>query len=148
LMMMQRNFIGEFQINYLRIMKSLLLVAIVALSLSCAAQKEIKLEQLKDYIGDSVKVQGVISGVRFLDGAKNTPTFINVGGAYPDQLLTIVIWGDVRKALVIVPTPKDAGNKIIVSGKVELYNGKPQIVVKNPRQFQIIQDAQKELELP
>jgi hypothetical protein len=42
----------------------------------------------------------------------------------------------------IVPSTKDAGNKIIVTGKVELYKDKPQIVIKVPAQLEIVQDAQ------
>jgi hypothetical protein len=121
----------------------ILLAAIFSLCfIASEAQKEIKLAEVKDHIGDSVKVQGIISGVRFLETAKNTPTFINVGGIYPNQLLTVVIWGDVRKNMSIVPSTKDAGNKIIVTGKVELYKDKPQIVVKDPAQLEIVQDAQ------
>jgi exonuclease VII large subunit len=123
-------------------MRILLALFLTAFTITTYAQKEIKLEQLKDHIGDSVKVQGIISGVRFLESSKNTPTFINVGGAYPNQLLTVVIWGNVRNKLAIAPSTKDAGNKIIVSGKVELYKEQPQIVIKNPKQFEIVQDAQ------
>lgn len=72
--------------------KILICIAIIFCSKSVLfAQKEIKLEELKDHIGDSVKVQGNVYGVRFLESAKNTPTFINIGAAYPNQLLTVVI---------------------------------------------------------
>lgn len=121
----------------------ILLAAIFSLCfIASNAQKEIKLAEVKDHIGDSVKVEGIISGVRYLETAKNTPTFINVGGNYPNQLLTVVIWGDVRKYMSSVPATKDEGSKIIVTGKIELYKDKPQIVVKDPAQLEIVQDAQ------
>ena len=129
-------------------MKSLFFILCTLCFLSLNAQQEIKLNQIKDHIGDSVKVQGVILGVRYLDGAKNTPTFINVGGNYPNQLLTVVIWGDVRQKLLVTPSSKDNGNRIIVSGKVELYNDNPQIIIRNTNQFEIVQDAQRDVDMP
>jgi DNA/RNA endonuclease YhcR with UshA esterase domain len=111
--------------------------------LSSYGQKQIKLEELKDHIGDSVEVKGKISGVRYLETAKNTPTFINIGGVYPNQLLTVVIWGDVRKQLDYAPEDKKfAGGMAIVTGKVELYKDKPQIVIKDPKQLRIVYDEE------
>lgn len=128
-------------------MNALLLALTITFSFTCAAQQTIKLEQIKDHIGDSVKLEGKIYSVRFLETSKNTPTFINVGAAYPNQLLTVVIWGDVRKNLAVLPNAKDAGNRIIVSGKVELYNGQPQVVIRDPKQYEIVQDRQGDRDL-
>jgi DNA/RNA endonuclease YhcR with UshA esterase domain len=118
-------------------MKYLSTLLLSFLFLSSYAQKQVKLEELKDHIGDSVEVKGQVYGIRYLESAKNTPTFINMGAAYPNQLLTVVIWGDVRQHLpykpeeVIVPKKGD----ITVFGKVEENKGKPQITVRNPDQL-------------
>ena len=109
------------------------------------AQKEIKPDEVKDHIGDSVMVQGKISGVRFLE--TNSRTLINVGAPYPNQVFTIVVLPDVRNQLHVIPTSNDAGNIVWVTGRVELYKGKPQIVVKNIHQLDIIQNMQKDLDL-
>ncbi|MGN6400688.1 MAG: hypothetical protein ACTHMD_09550 [Flavisolibacter sp.] len=55
------------------------------------AQTTIELTDITSHIGDTVTVKGKIFGARYLEAAKNTPTFINVGAAYPNQLLTVVI---------------------------------------------------------
>lgn len=124
-------------------MKQLLTILLLATSLSSWAQKEIKLEEVNSHIGDSVTVKGKIHGIRYLQSAKNTPTFINVGGAYPNQLLTIVIWGDVRKKLNYAPEEeKYAHGMAVVSGKVELYKEKPQIVITDPSQLRILYDEE------
>jgi hypothetical protein len=104
-------------------------------SLSSHAQKDIKLEELREHIGDSVKVQGKIYGVRYLETSKNTPTFINIGAAYPNQLLTVVIWGDVRSKLPYKPEEKLKQGLLTIYGKVELFKDKPQIVISNPDQL-------------
>lgn len=109
------------------------------------AQKEIKPEEVKGHIGDSVIVQGKISSVRFFE--TNSRTLINVGAQYPNQVFTIVILPDVRNQLHVIPTSNDAGNIVWVTGRVELYKGKPQIVVKNIHQLDIIQNIQKDLDL-
>jgi hypothetical protein len=44
-------------------MKPLLLALFLTCFIAGNAQKEIRLEELKEYIGDSVKVQGKISGM-------------------------------------------------------------------------------------
>lgn len=124
-------------------MKVLFFLLLIVLSTRLYAQNEIKLEELKDHIGDSVKVKGKIYGVRYLGTAKNTPTFINVGAAYPNQLLTVVIWGDVRKMLGYAPEEKKYAHGVaVVTGKVELYRDKPQIVIKDPKQLLIMYDEE------
>jgi DNA/RNA endonuclease YhcR with UshA esterase domain len=113
-------------------------IALILFSVLSFAQVKIKLEDIDKHVGDSVQVQGTISGIRYLQGARNTPTFINMGGSYPNQLLTVVIWGDVRSKMEYVPIEeKDKGSLARVSGKVELFKGKPQIVVKDQSQLQI-----------
>ena len=127
-------------------MKPIFFVLFLFFGLAGFAQQEIPLDRLNDHVGDSVKVQGIISGVRFLEGAKNSPTFIKVGGAYPNQKLTVVIWGDVRSKLSLIPSSKDVGSRLVVWGRVELYKEKPQMIIRGPKQFEIIADAQKELQ--
>lgn len=126
----------------MRVVFALLFTAITT---QLYAQKEIKPEEVKDHVGDSVIVQGKISGVRFFE--TNSRTLINVGAQYPNQVFTIVILPDVRNQLHVIPTSNDAGNIVWVTGRVELYKGKPQIVVKNIHQLDIIQNMQKDLDL-
>ena len=121
----------------------LFILAFLSLSfLSTLAQQELKPEELKDHIGDSVTVKGKIFGVRYFESAKNSPTLINVGGTYPNQVYTIVIFGDVRKKLGFDPEEsKYTGGIAIVTGRVELYKDKPQIVITDPAQLQILNDS-------
>jgi hypothetical protein len=128
-------------------MKPLLLALFLTCFIAGNAQKEIRLEELKEYIGDSVKVQGKISGM--VANSKRTnqkPTFLYVGGNYPKQMLIISISPAVRKQLQTTPFLTDVGNVVWVTGKVEKYKGKTLIVIKDPRQLDIIQDMQGEAE--
>lgn len=126
-------------------MRVVIALLFTAITTHLYAQKEIKPEEVKDHVGDSVIVQGKISGVRFFE--TNSRTLINVGASYPNQVFTIVILPDVRNQLHVIPTSNDAGNIVWVTGRVELYKEKPQIVVKNIHQLDIIQNIQKDLDL-
>ena len=125
-------------------MKVLLTTLSLLLFIVSQAQKEIKPDEVKDHIGDSVIVQGKILAVQT---SKNAPTTISIGTSNPNQRFTIVIRKEVRNQLHIIPTSKDIGNIVWVAGKIERYKGKPQITIKNPKQIDIIQDSQREVDL-
>ena len=121
----------------------MILMLLAAFGFTSNAQKAIELAEISSHVGDSVTVKGKIFGVKYLEAAKNTPTFINIGAAYPHQLLTIVIWGDVRKKLGYIPEDsKFAGGMATVTGKLEVYKGKPQIVITDPKQLLILYDEE------
>ena len=61
---------------------------------------------------------------------KNSPTFLNVDASYPSQALTVVIWEDTRKKFEKSPEELFADKNVCVTGRVEVFKEKPQIVVK------------------
>jgi len=93
------------------------------------AQKEIKLEEVDKHVGDSVTVSGKVYGGRYFPNGEGAPTLLNLGAAYPNQLLTVVIRGAARKEFAGVPERDLQDQEVRVSGKVDLYKGKPQIIV-------------------
>jgi hypothetical protein len=100
------------------------------------AQQKITLQEVSKHIGDSVTVCGKIFGGKFVDASYNKPTFLNMGAAYPDQLLTIVIWGSARKLFPYKPEEKLKNKMVCITGKIELFKNKPQIVLQQPDQLQ------------
>lgn len=102
---------------------------------SAYSQTTIALENVSKHVGDSVKVCGVVRGGRFLEQTKNSPTLLNVGAAFPNQLLTVVIWSDVRKQFEQAPEELFKDKEICIVGKVELYKEKPQIVLRRKEQI-------------
>ena len=97
---------------------------------SINAQATIKLEDATVHVGDSVRTCGKVAGIRFMEGSKGQPTLINMGAAYPNQLLTIVIWEDLRKQFDKTPEELFKDKEICIVGKIELYRDKPQIVIR------------------
>jgi hypothetical protein len=63
-------------------------------------------------------------------------TLLNIGGYYPNQLLTVVIKGNDRGKFIDAPENYYKGKKIFVKGTVVDYKGKTQIVVSDPKQIQ------------
>ena len=115
---------------------SLLLIGLFC-TIASFAQTEIKLEDISKHIGDSVKVCAKIYGGIFLERVKDTPTFLNVGGSYPNNPLTIVIWADVRKEFEQKPEEFYKDKAVCIFGKITLYKDKPQIVLYNKNQLVI-----------
>jgi hypothetical protein len=83
---------------------------------------------------DTTICEKVFDG-RYLEGKQIT--FLNLGGFYPNQKLSIVIKGDVRAKFPSAPEILFAGKTICVRGSIELYNGKPEIVVTDPGQIKL-----------
>jgi hypothetical protein len=62
-------------------------------------------------------------------------TLLNLGGAYPDQKLTIMIRGKDRNKFSVAPDIAFQGKQICVTGNVIDYKGKPEIIVTEPSQI-------------
>jgi len=110
-----------------------ILLLLIAISISSQAQKQIKLEDASKHVGDSVGLFGKVTGIKAVSGGKLT--LVNLGQPFPNQLLTVVVSEEVRKGLKI-PLESFADKDTYVVGKVELYKGKPQIVLTKPEQLQ------------
>jgi hypothetical protein len=64
-------------------------------------------------------------------------TLLNVGAAYPNQKLTIMIKGEDRGKFKVAPETAYANKHICVTGLVTNYRGKPEIVVTDPGQITV-----------
>ena len=116
-------------------MKYLLLILFAGFAVKSFAQQEIKLEEVKNHIGDSVKLMAKIYGGKYFETANNAPTLLDVGAHYPNSPLTLVIYGDVRKQFNNVPETFYTGKTEWITGKIELYKNKPQIVIHSMNQI-------------
>jgi hypothetical protein len=48
------------------------------------------------HIGEAASVCGVVASGRYSEPTRGSPTFLDIDGAYPRQLFSIVIWGNNR----------------------------------------------------
>ena len=115
------------------------LVAIFCLGIYPAfAQQQIKVEDAKSHIGDSVKICSKIYGTKYFSSGKDPVTLLDVGAKYPDTFLTIMIPDDARKLFKKPPEEYYKGASVCVTGTIQLFKGKPEIIVRNPAQIQDI----------
>jgi DNA/RNA endonuclease YhcR with UshA esterase domain len=86
----------------------------------------------KNHIGEQATVCGQVAGERTATGSRGEPSFINLDAAYPNQIFTILVWGDDRSN--VGPLPSE-GAHVCVSGKIQEYRGVPEIVVRSRTQL-------------
>jgi hypothetical protein len=112
------------------------LLAFIGAVQFCAAQT-LTPEEAAKHVGDNVKVCGKIYGGRFFETSNNSPTLLNMGAAYPNSPITIMLSLDVRNKLGYTPEQELKEKNVCVSGKVELFKGKPEIVVTDAAQLEV-----------
>jgi len=116
-------------------MKLLLLsICVLLLSVSNLNAQSIKPEEAAKHVGESVTVCGKVFGGKYFDRAAKKVTLLNMGAAYPDQPITIVFYDEIRSKLSYKPEEKWKDKTICVTGKIELFKEKPQIVVEKEEQ--------------
>jgi micrococcal nuclease len=105
---------------------SQLFFALVLASSALMAQTITTSEAAK-HIGQRETVCGTIAGVHTAASSRGTPTFINLDRAYPDQIFTLLIWGEDRARVGAVPK----SGRICATGIIKEYRGAPEIVLRD-----------------
>jgi hypothetical protein len=106
-----------------------LLYALLLCSVCFAA--EIAPSEAAKHMGETGTVCGKVAGTRHLE---NSITFLNFEKPYPETPFTAIIRNDDR-AKFGKPEETYLNKNICVTGKIEEYNKKPQIVLTEPSQI-------------
>jgi DNA/RNA endonuclease YhcR with UshA esterase domain len=86
--------------------------------------------ETKAYVGKPVTVQAAISDVHT---ARSGATFIDMGGEFPDNEFVAVIFAD---DVAKFPNASSLeGKTVTITGTVQMYQGKPEIVLKSASQL-------------
>jgi micrococcal nuclease len=88
------------------------------------------------HAGQRATVCGLVADSRWLGPGRFT--FLNLGRPYPDQDLTVVIRDGDRTAFPVPPEKAYREREICVTGRIEIYRGAPQIVVRGPEAIAIL----------
>jgi hypothetical protein len=89
-----------------RRLSSLLLLWLTASLVLYAQSSHLTSSQAKDHVGEVATVCGKVVSTRFADRSRGQPTFLNLDAAYPNQIFTIVIWGNDRPKFEQPETPR------------------------------------------
>ena len=106
-----------------------LIFGLIILSTPALAQT-VTATEASGYVGKTVTVKGVVDEVH-TSGKGNT--FLDLGGKYPDQAFTGVIFSESAGAFPQVHTLE--GKTVEISGPVQLYHGKPEVILKSASQL-------------
>lgn len=116
-------------------MRSILVLLFLALTSISHAQTEVNATTIREHIGDSVKYCGKVVTARLMDRMNNAPAFLNIDGAYPNQVFTVVIWKQAREKFAEKPETFYLDKNVCIYGKVELFKEQMQIVVRSESQI-------------
>jgi hypothetical protein len=114
---------------------SMMLIAFTASALAARAET-LTPDDAARHAGETATVCGVVAGAKYAAQIRGGLTFIDFGKPYPDATFTAVIFpGD--RAKFGTPEQGLAGKQVCVTGKIEMFRGKPQIVLSDPKQLAV-----------
>jgi micrococcal nuclease len=117
-------------------MKKIAFILFIGLaSVKTYAQTTIAAKDAAKHIGESVTICDKIYGGKFLDGPGLT--LLDVGGAHPNEVLTLLIKGDDRKKFTGNPEETLKGKNVCITGTVVDYKGKPEIIITETAQIKV-----------
>jgi hypothetical protein len=99
-------------------------------------------EEAIAYVGGIKTVQGMVVDSYWASASSGRPTFLNFCRPYPDHCFTALIWEDQRQQFIGClggePEVVLLNREVCVKGLVELYQGKPQIILRECHQLEVI----------
>src|SRR5262249_26351548 len=105
-----------------------------------ATDQTLTASQAKDHVGEKATVCGVVASTRYAAQSKGAPTFVNLDKPYPNQVFTILVWGEDLPKFSGKPTSWN-GKKVCATGTISSYRGIPEIVAKSPDQISLPNSA-------
>jgi len=87
-------------------------------------------EQAFEHVGEQVTVEGMQVQVAVIESGT---TFLNYGGRFPHQVFYGIIFGDTAPSFPDLSNLE--GTVVSLTGTIELYRGKSQIILTSPSQI-------------
>lgn len=112
-------------------MRPLILSLWFALLAAPAFAQTIQPTDAAAHVGQTVTVAGTVSEVH--KSPRSGATFVNMGGRYPNDAFTGVIFADDASKFPDIEALR--GKTIAITGLVRLHKGKPEIVLKDRAQI-------------
>ena len=106
-------------------------LALIASSLPLLAQQPISAEDAQQHIGEKANVCGTVARIHWAKNTHGQPTFLDIDKSYPNEVFTIVIWGEDRVKFGNIEE-KYAHEHVCASGEITSYRGKPEMALHVP----------------
>jgi hypothetical protein len=89
--------------------------------------------QAAKHVGERETVCGTIASEHTASSSRGTPTFINLEKPYPEQIFTVLVWGDDRANVGRLPR----SGRVCATGTITEYHGSPEIVVRDAKNWYV-----------
>ena len=118
--------------------KYIIITLLTGISFSALAQTtdSISAKEAVNHYNETVKIYGTVNGGRWLE--KSSITLLNVDGLYPNSALTLMIKDADRLKFTYLPETALIGKKILITGQVIEYKGKPEVIITDTSQIKIL----------
>lgn len=103
-------------------------------TLGISAQHTIPAAEAAKHVGEKATVCGVVASASYASRSKGQPTFLNLDKPYPHPIFTAMIWGEDRPKFD-QPEVRLRDKRICAKGTISLYEGVPEIVLRDPEQL-------------
>jgi DNA/RNA endonuclease YhcR with UshA esterase domain len=114
-------------------MRTLFVALLFVVTATAAPAETIPAAEAKNHIDKDVTVEGVVSEVHH--AASGRVIFVEIGGRYPSNPLSAVIFKDHFNKFPTVDSL--AGKTINVTGRVKEYRGRTEIILDDPDQLKV-----------
>ena len=115
-------------------MKNIVLIPLLLLiSTLLSAQTKIPVDSVSSHIGEKVVVCSEVYGIKSTEKL----TFINVGAAYPNSPLTLVIFAKDLPNFSDAPEKLYGNKPICVTDTLKEFKGKTEMVITKPEEIAI-----------
>lgn len=112
-------------------MKTIIAICILTLGATPALAETIQPTDAQAHVGQTATIEGTVSEVHFAN--RSETTFIDFGGTYPDNAFTAVI---LKEDAAKFPSVEGlTGKTVDVTGSIDLYKGKPEIILRSADQL-------------
>ena len=118
-----------------RALPAILAVCALGTTLTALGQtKQLTAGEAKTHLGEQATVCGTVASARYAAASRGKPTFLNFDKPFPNEVFTVVIWGE-NRANFGTPEKDYQGKAVCVTGTITEYRGVPQILVSTAGQL-------------
>jgi hypothetical protein len=91
-------------------------------------------EEAAAHVGETTTVCGLVVSTTYLPQAPQSPTFLDLGKPYPNQVFSAIIFGEDRQKFG-APETSMRDKTVCLTGEIFLYEGKPKIILHDPKEL-------------
>ncbi len=116
------------------------------LLVACSGQESnfpansISANEAAQHVGSWKTVCGQVASSNWASTSRGQPTFLNLDQPYPNQIFTVVIWGQNRFRFSSPPEELYRNRFVCATGAIAEYRGVPQVVINMPRQITVMDE--------